>query len=279
MPLYHRLHERCGLCEGTREHLASAESRVRTDCRCLQGADIADSGGPAVAGDGRRVYEDQILERYRLLSAQRSASSRIASSYSSKNSATNSITSGDGLFTVGSTRMPPPSESTNTLKPGSQRNSRSISAGIGTITDPPTFFNSRSIFIRSSPLVFVIQSITYWRRSSDRGGYSNGRTMSDDGNHACGRFSRTATTSNTTSRASLLRARRYGELLAKRLRSGSRLPPGPWDLLRGTLLPRWIRRCDGGSEGRAGCAPGSPPRRRLRMPLVFRPSRALRRAC
>ena len=136
--------------------------------RGFQRAGVPDAGGPAVAGDCAGVYEDEILERYRPLFAQRSASSRMASSYSSKNSATNSITSGEGLFRAGSIRMPPFSEPTVTSSPGSQRSSLSISVGIGTITDPPTFFKVRSIFMEVLSLGYMQYNLSARKTCRDR---------------------------------------------------------------------------------------------------------------
>src|SRR5918992_3099506 len=161
MALNHRFNKCRCFRERSGKHFLTAEAHVRS-CHCgFQRADISYAGGATVAGDCGRVYEDKILDRYGPLLAQRSASSRMATSYSSKNSATNSITSGDGFFTVGVILTPLSWESTVTFSPGSQRNSRSISAGIGTITDPPTFFNSRSILILYSlPLRCIKQSIT-----------------------------------------------------------------------------------------------------------------------
>ena len=60
-----------------------------------------------------------------------------------------STASGAGLGTEGSTRRMPPSEEISTSCPTSKLISFSISGGIGSITDPPTFLNVRRVCMSS----------------------------------------------------------------------------------------------------------------------------------
>src|SRR5215208_1723124 len=140
MALDYRLADSRGLEVCTRERVFAPEALPRARSCSFQRLTVKYAFGPPILLNSDGVEEKKL--RYTRLQLLWCARFWKASSYFSINRCINSTASEAGLTCAGSTRNPSPwpLDDTRTTSSTPSCISRSISGGIGSMTEPPTFF-------------------------------------------------------------------------------------------------------------------------------------------